>query len=430
MALLDDYSGPFDPDLTLASLSRQALADLGREYLLAGHLQDRAGLPLVMLRFGDEAMTQISIDEWMAASPIYTERIQKALGFSGDDVETLFKNLQFDIGAPHQFMDFQFRLDRPDYGEFWLAHCGALMDVEPFGEERVVAMCHTIEDPTFDATAAAANPRMRIRPMHRPPRVPAHRMPHCRWKVFIDEEGAEFEHHPILEVNRRSKAAAVVLPSAEADREPGGWADYSRPFDSGFQLEDLSHGALVTVLQEVGVQIHLLARALSLAVTGRWTPGDAAAIGVGQWTGIAALTAERIRDHLRVGGDGAQAIAKVFQMHPHFQPRAYVDLRVEVVDDRTVRLLFLDSPAFEEGDSHSWTASLGDQPHPALDAIAGSVNPRARSRPVAPPPGAKHAFEVEVDPAGPAWEPGQAVALAKVSQGATFRFERRRLPRP
>jgi hypothetical protein len=50
-------------------------------------------------------------------------------------------------------MDFQFRLDRPDHGEFWLAHCGALLDVEPCGEKRVKAMCWDIEDPTFDATA-------------------------------------------------------------------------------------------------------------------------------------------------------------------------------------------------------------------------------------------------------------------------------------
>ena len=70
MPLREDYAGPFDPEVRLASFSRQALADLGREYLLIGHLQDRAGLPLVMMRFGDEAMTQISIEEWMAASPI------------------------------------------------------------------------------------------------------------------------------------------------------------------------------------------------------------------------------------------------------------------------------------------------------------------------------------------------------------------------
>ena len=173
--LRNDYSGPFDPDLGLADFSRQALAHLGREYLLNGHLQDRVGLPLVAKSFGGDAYVDFSIEEWMAASPIYSKRMQRAMGFEGNDVGTVFKNLQLDIGAPHQFMDFQFRLDRPDYGEFWLPFCGALLDVEPFGEKHVKSMCHSIEDPTFDATAAATNPRMRMRPIHRPPRSPAGR---------------------------------------------------------------------------------------------------------------------------------------------------------------------------------------------------------------------------------------------------------------
>ena len=157
MGLRHDYSGDFDPELKLSDFSRQALARLGREYLLNGHLQDRVGLPLVAKRFGGDAYVQFSIAEWMAASPIYSRRMQRAMGFEGEDVGTVFKNLQLDIGAPHQFMDFQFQLDGPDRGEFWLPHCGALLDVEPFGEERVRLMCHDIEDPTFDATAAATH---------------------------------------------------------------------------------------------------------------------------------------------------------------------------------------------------------------------------------------------------------------------------------
>ena len=137
MSLRKDYSGAFAPDVCLASFSRQALAHLGREYLLNGHLQDRVGLPLVAKRFGTDAYVQFSIEEWMAASPIYSLRMQRAMGFEGNEVSTVFKNLQLEIGAPQQFMDFQFRLDSADYGEFWLAHCGALMDVEPFGEESV-----------------------------------------------------------------------------------------------------------------------------------------------------------------------------------------------------------------------------------------------------------------------------------------------------
>ena len=100
MKLRDDYSGAFDPGLSLADFSRQTLANLGREYLLSGHLQDRVGLPLVAKRFGGDAYVEFSISEWMAASPIYSRRMQEALGFEGHDVSTVFKNLQLDIGAP------------------------------------------------------------------------------------------------------------------------------------------------------------------------------------------------------------------------------------------------------------------------------------------------------------------------------------------
>ena len=64
----------------------------------------------------------------------------------------------------------------------------ALMDVEKFGEERVRQMCHDIEDPTFDATAAATHPCMKMRPLHRPPRAPADRYPHCRWAKAPEDE--------------------------------------------------------------------------------------------------------------------------------------------------------------------------------------------------------------------------------------------------
>ncbi len=66
----------------------------------------------------------------MCASPVYSKRMQELMHFEGADVGTVFKNMQLEVGAPQQFMDFQFRLDSPDHGEFWLCHCGALLDVE------------------------------------------------------------------------------------------------------------------------------------------------------------------------------------------------------------------------------------------------------------------------------------------------------------
>ena len=75
--LRDDYSGPFDPAVGLADFSRKALAPLGREYLLHGHLQDRVGMPLVLARHTRQDMLDVAIEEWMAASPLYSRRTQR-----------------------------------------------------------------------------------------------------------------------------------------------------------------------------------------------------------------------------------------------------------------------------------------------------------------------------------------------------------------
>ncbi len=417
---------PFDPRRTLADRSRQELCRLGREYLLIGHLQDRVGLPLAVQLVGEEAQVQLAIDEWMGASPIYAERMQRAMRFEGHDVSTVFKGMQLEIGAPHQFMDFQYRLDRPDSGEFWLAHCGALMDVERFGEKRVEAMCHHIEDPTFDATAAATHPCMKMRPIHRPPRPaePGRRYPHCRWSVFIDGESQPYEQHPNLPLMRETRIASVPVVTPDEDEEPGGWEDYAGAFDPGFQLEDLGHRALVVVCQEAAVQAHLLARSLLLNVDQRHGEAAARDLGRRMWIGAAGLAAVRLKRALGLD-DGIEAIATLFQLHPHFLPRTYVDLRVELLDERSARIAIGACPALQEADAHSWFGSLSSEPHPALETIASVVNPRARCHP-AEAGDARLAWRIAIEPdAEPLAEPDE-LRLARYSHGLDFELMQRR----
>lgn len=436
MSLRDDYSGSFDPDLTLADFSRGFLTRLGHEYLLIGHLLDRIGQPLVAMEHGAGGYVRSAIDEWMGASPIYSKRMQRLMKFEGDDVETVFKNLQLEIGAPQQFMDFQFRLDSPSYGEFWLAHCGALIDVESAGGTHgVKLMCHDIEDPTFDATAAATNPRMVMRPIHRPPRIDGPdgngegRWPHCRWAVSVDEENPPCARHPNLALVAGSKLAGVPLDLPDEDGEPGGWPDYSGPFDPGCQLADFSHRALVGMIQEFAVQTHLLVRSYMLSQASHYGEESAQRFGGRQWIGHAALAVVRLQEHLGVAGDDIETLAKVLQLHPNFQPRTYVDWRVEVTGERSARISIGDCPALEESTPHSWFAALGGEPPPALEAAARQVNRRASCLPAADAGDARFAWEVVIDPdAEPAEEP-QELRLARLSRGMGFRFERRRLLR-
>jgi hypothetical protein len=398
--LLDDYSGSFDRDFDLTSLSRKALAVLGREWLLHGHLQDRVGMPLVHANRAREEMQQVAIEEWMAASPIYSRRMQRALNFANGDVPTILKNIQLDIGAPHHFMDFRCRVDDAEHGEFWLAHCGALMDVEPMGEEYVEGMCHAIEDPTFDATA-----------------------------VEIVADAEPVLAHPNVAVVEASQIAGIAIRMPDGDAEPGGWPDYRGDFDPDFELEDLSHSALVVVLQEIAVQSHLLFRAFQLSVAQHYGDDEAAALNPQVFTGLAGITAERLRSAMGIDGDDADAIAKLLQIHPMFFPRTYVDFSVEVVGvgpDRRVRFAIGACPALDEGDGFTWFAQLGGPADRALDAIVQAVNPRASCHAVATRGSERLAYEAVIDPEATPAREAPEMALGKISTGATVIFTPRR----
>ncbi|HKA93124.1 MAG TPA: hypothetical protein VKE97_04925, partial [Acidimicrobiia bacterium] len=235
--------------LTLGDLPGDRLVPVALEYMMVGHLIDRALMPQVAVRAGIDTVDEVAIDEWLGASPTYTARMRRLMGIEGDDVGAIMKGLQLDVGFVHQYMGVAYELADARHGEFWLDHCGALMDVEPHGEARVVGMCHHIEDPTFDGTAVATNPHARIRPIHRPPRVPADREPHCHWTITIDPDNDPIG--PAPHTLRVADLPLAFVPNERpADAEPGGRTDYRGAFDPRFRLADLSRGTLVAVARE------------------------------------------------------------------------------------------------------------------------------------------------------------------------------------
>ncbi len=396
-----------------AGLARSELATLVPELLLCGHLIDRSGMAWVLGQLGHGGMVEVAIDEWSAASPIYTRRMQRALGFEGTDVVTIFKGLQFDIGAPPQFMDFRYQVNSPESGEFWLDHCGALLDVEPMGEEFVVGMCHHIEDPTFDATAGATNPKAQVRPLHRPPRNPADRHPHCRWTVQIDDEYQPAEPSPLLAEMSVTRAASLELDVIDSSDD--GAASYAGPLLSDVDFAAFSRSALTRIADEVCVQHHLLNLAFLLSVRGHLAVGaadQAREIGTKQLTGIAGLTAERIHRALQFESTPEGAV-RMLSLHPVFNPAAYVDATFEGDSVRVAR-----SAAHDDG---AWLALCGPASLAPLQAMVRAVDPH---------------FDVDVTGSAEAWQltvvvRGAAapelpeVQVTRFSGGAAFAFQPR-----
>ncbi|NIR37110.1 MAG: hypothetical protein GWN79_16515, partial [Actinobacteria bacterium] len=273
MHLPDDYRGPFDPDWTVAALSRAGLARLCREYQMLSMFHDRAWMPQIAAIGGPEATVTMADGEWMGSSPIYTRRNLAAAGAGGDTVEAIFKGLQLDIGGPDHFLDFRFEVHGDDEGEFWTEFCGPhdhLRRLTGNDEATVKLMCHDMEDRTFDATFGATNPRARCEPVFRPPRPDEFTGHHCRWRLFIDHEApGPRPANPSLAHMETTEAARFVFPRGES-AEPGGLDDYSGPLLTHFRLEEFSHAFLVRQAKEYALDVHLLMRAACWTAEQHW----------------------------------------------------------------------------------------------------------------------------------------------------------------
>ena len=396
-----------------AALTRDQLSTLVPELLLIGQMIDRSGMAWCIQQFGREEMLQIAIEEWAGASPLYTKRMQRALQFEGIDVVTIFKGLQLDIGAPPQFMDFRYTVHDRWHGEFQLDHCGALLDVEPMGEDYVRGMCHDIEDPTFDATALATNRRAQVRPIHRPPRVPTDRHPHCAWTVIIDDSHPEVAFIPALDIIGRTHAATIELAPID-DSEPG-QSDYSGPLQSDFDFGAFSHSALVRLADEVCLQMHMLYLSFALAVSKR--AGDdvaqARSIATKQLIGLAGLAAERIHHALDLPG-GIEGAFRVMELHPLFNPAVYV-----AADFERDSVHLRPSPAHEDD---AWPALVSPDAVDPLQAIVSAVDPHLHVE----VSGTATDWTARVIETATATKEFSEVAVTKFSGGSTFVFQPRK----
>jgi len=405
----------------LVDLPRDRLLPVVLEYMMVGHLIDRALMPQVAVRAGIDAVDDVAIDEWLGASPTYTARMRRLMGIEGDDVGAIMKGLQLDVGFVHQYMGVSYELTDEQHGAFWLDHCGALMDVEPHGEARVVGMCHHIEDPTFDGTAVATNPHARIRPIHRPPRVPSDREPHCHWTITIDPQ-----NEPIGPATHTLRVAELPLASVPnerpADAEPGGKPDYRGPFDPAFRLADLSRGTLVAVAREFQEQVHLLTSSAELSLADRLDRETAREIVASQWVGAGWVASERLVNALGLTGGGIDALATVLALHPALPPGFE---RTVEVDADAARITIEMAPlaaGLLDPDNPGWLGLLARGERGGIEAMAHAVEPRAQLGDVMVRDN-RVVMDVAVDDtAPPAPEPSE-VSLVRLSGAVSWVFD-------
>jgi hypothetical protein len=351
---------------TLEDLPRDRLLAVAYEYMLTGMLSNQATLPQTLVAGGTlDDLNEVAIDLWMGASPVYTHRMRTLMSIEGDDVPAIMKALQLDVGFVHQYMNVHYQLNDPEHGEFWLERCGALLNVEPFGEERVVGMCHTIEDPTFDATAYATNPRARIRPIHRPPRVPADRAPHCHWTIEIDAE-----NEPVGPARLTQRISELPLAHIALAPRPAG-DGYHGPFEPKFRLGDCSDATLTALAREFAMQTHLLMCSGEIALADRFGVERGRELIGDAWLATAWIVSERLRDVL-----GELDVATALALHPCLPPG--FTRRVEADGDQIRCTLTPESPSLLDAEQGGWIGALARGDARGIEGITRPVHPGAQ----------------------------------------------------
>ena len=211
---------------------------------------------------------------------------------------------------------------------FFSGKCAVAFRRQPLclreGLATVSELIRAIRDLGGCQVALVSSGRAQMRPIHRPPRVPSDRHPHCAWTVVIDESYPEARSIPALDIVAQTRAATWELEAV--DRSDDGLADYSGPLVSDLDFGAFSHSALVRMADEVCLQMHLLYLSFAVAVRARaGSDADlAASVGTRQLIGLAGLGAERIHRALSLPG-GIDGVLRVFELHPLFNPLGYVN---------------------------------------------------------------------------------------------------------
>jgi hypothetical protein len=183
---LQDYSGPFKPDLRITDFSREQLA---RMYLMA-HQCDLAMMiayqTWVTGTYGFDATGKLTEVVWGERLVDDARELHmRFMNIPGNDIESFLKAIQMDVTAQPPNFDMDFEMPSPDRGILTFNKCFGLTMLEPLGMIDELLMLCAMDPPAIGNSAMVYHPDMRTRVLAFPPRESDDHVC-CRWELYYD----------------------------------------------------------------------------------------------------------------------------------------------------------------------------------------------------------------------------------------------------
>jgi hypothetical protein len=199
---LDDYSGPFEPDLRLSDFSKQGLmklVEVGGE--IYGNV-NRNWYTEAIKRFGQEVADEMHHAVWFAdggSGDHENYTISRLMNFRDEDEVTTPLKVWQCLPAMSTRMTLTFQQTGENEWEMFTPQCGVPEAGEAGGPELLAYMvnkiCGHLELFGFRHGAARWNPNIRIDPVKLPPRASSDE-PHCRWTITLEDRPVDYAADP------------------------------------------------------------------------------------------------------------------------------------------------------------------------------------------------------------------------------------------
>ena len=183
---LQDYSGPFKPDLRITDFSREQLA---RMYLMAAQYDLNIMIQIqtwVTGKYGFDAtgkLTEVVWGEWLADDA--RELHMRFMNIAGNDIESMLKAIQVDITAQPPNFNLSFELPSPNSGFLTFHKCFGVDMLEPLGmNDELLKLC-AMDPPAIGGSAMIYHPDMRTKILAFPPRESDDHVC-CKWEFYYN----------------------------------------------------------------------------------------------------------------------------------------------------------------------------------------------------------------------------------------------------
>lgn len=165
---MDEYGGPYLPDLDFKDLSHDALAGIAELYTRLIRVLDGFWYLTVMDKTNITEATACDITTWKSMIKYELSFITKQLHIQGNGLDALFKTLQFEP----MFMQTEYTVDFVNSNEVMMTvtRCPVLEALEKEKRGREDQICRVVEPIIMREYTSYFDPNIEIEPLSLPPR--------------------------------------------------------------------------------------------------------------------------------------------------------------------------------------------------------------------------------------------------------------------